>query len=142
MKFIFILIYPFISFFIFIIYLIFGENFGFLNEEIKNYGKSIGTLSSILVFIQYAPQMYTTYQIKGSGSLSTTMLLIQAPGGIINCLFMAIGQKENFSTWLPFLVSALQQFILLGMCFYYDWNKNPQYSGLLTDEVLESTSYM
>ena len=87
------------------------------------YGKIIGTVSTLIVFVQYLPQIYTTYKLKSSGALSVAMLCIQAPGGMLNAMFMMIGQNDDWTTWFPFFVASLDQFVLLGMCIYFNKGK-------------------
>jgi len=132
-----VIVYPIIAIIIFSLFCLVGTQHGFYDDSVHNIGKTMGTVSSLLVFIQYLPQMITTYKLKDSGSLSMTMLIIQAPGGIVNTLFLAIGQKENFTTWISFLLASIQQFILLGMCVFYNCQKSSQNS--MTEELLSTS---
>lgn len=127
--------FPFVGSVLFGLVLIFGS-FGFTDGLIIGYGRSLGTLASVVTFIQYLPQIYTTYKLKSSGSLSMIMLSIQCPGGYFNCLFMAFGQKNDWSIWLPYFVAATQQLILLLMCIYF---KCCQKRKLLADEETSNT---
>ena len=101
------------------LYIIFGLFYGFESESLRRYGHILGTTGGVIAFAQYAPQMYTTCKLQDPGSLSLVLLAIQAPGGTINTLFLAIGNKDNWTTWLPLFVGATQQFILLFICIFF-----------------------
>lgn len=100
-------------------YLIVGCKYGFGSHQILYYGKVVGIFSSVLSVCQYAPQFYTTCKLKDNGSFSLVTLAIQAPGGTTNAIFMMLGNKEHWTTWLAMLTSALQQFGLLALCIFY-----------------------
>ena len=76
----------------------------------------VATCASVLV---WAPQIIKTYQVKGPGALSVVMLCLQLPGNLLTVYFQAILHGNSFTTWTPFLVAALQQMILIVMCFFY-----------------------
>lgn len=84
-------------------------------------------LSGIVIgaaLIQYLPQIYKTYSEKFPGSLSLITLGIQCPGSFAWTIFLAIQDGSNISTWLPYLVTATLQLILLILAtFYYHKNK-------------------
>eukprot|EP00026_Physarum_polycephalum_P011719 Phypoly_transcript_11960.p1 GENE.Phypoly_transcript_11960~~Phypoly_transcript_11960.p1 ORF type:complete len:321 (+),score=45.38 Phypoly_transcript_11960:112-1074(+) len=83
------------------------------------YADIIGIFAVVFLMIMYIPQLYTTFKAKHTGSLSVVTLLIQAPGSLVVVYFDAIESHLSWTTWVPFLVSAIQQFILIFMCFYY-----------------------
>jgi len=107
-----------------------GVNYGFFSSEYKFFGKVMGVFSMTIVVVQYLPQMITTYKLRDSGSLSLTMLIMQAPGSIMNCLFLAIGQKENITTWISVLISSIQQFILIIMIMKFRCEKKSDVSQI------------
>ena len=47
------------------------------------------------------------------------MLILQTPGAFLFVIFLAFLYHDDFSTWLPPLVSGIEQSVLLGMCIYY-----------------------
>lgn len=79
---------------------------GFLSIATNSYGIVLGLICSGISFVQYLPQIYTTCKIKGPGTLSLAMLLMQAPGGLANVYLIAFVNKKNWSTWLPIFVAA------------------------------------
>jgi uncharacterized protein with PQ loop repeat len=123
------------------LFIIFGMVFGFNEGFLRKYGYILGTSGGVLAFAQYVPQMYTTCKLQDPGSLSLILLAIQAPGGTINTLFLAIGNKDNWTTWLPLLVGASQQFILLFICIFFMCKnrKSKVKSGALNGNALLSS---
>ena len=106
-----------------------------------DFGKVLGTVATVIVFIQYLPQMLTTFRLKDNGSLSILMLCIQAPGGTANALFLWIGQHDDWTTWISYLVAAIEQFILLGMCIYYKCsNKYKKLSPVVSNATSRNES--
>ena len=104
---------------------IIGYFYSYGGNFIYQLGKYLGTLASILVFAQYLPQMITTCKLKDTGSLSLMMLSIQGPGGLINTLFMWIGNHDHWTTWLSFMIASLQQLLLLFIGIYFKLTKKP-----------------
>jgi len=84
------------------------------------YAHILGILSTIITFIQYAPQIYATYKTKSSGSFSIWMLLIQAPGSTITVMFLIFVSHDEVYIWLSYVSAIIQQCILLCMLFYFD----------------------
>jgi len=90
------------------------------------YAYTLGIISSIMTIIQSAPQIYVTIKSKSKGSLSLLMLIITAIGMLMVTIFFII-RGENISTWMPNLLGAVQQSILLSICMTYsirDWRRN------------------
>ena len=102
-----------------ILYFVFGSTNGYFESFLRQYGYILGFAGGVIAIAQYAPQMYTTCKLQSPGSLSIVLLAIQAPGGTINSMFLAFGNKDNWTTWFPLIVGAMQQFILLFICIYY-----------------------
>jgi len=50
----------------------------------------LGLTSAALAVIQYAPQIYTTWELKLVGALSIPMMCIQTPGAILMVTNLAI----------------------------------------------------
>jgi uncharacterized protein with PQ loop repeat len=81
----------------------------------------IGYVGSVFVVIQWSPQIYRTIKFKSSGSFSIVMILMFVPGCFTIMFFMAIVEKQSFSLWISYLLSGLQQIVLLGLLIYYDY---------------------
>jgi len=84
-----------------------------------SYSYILGFISAIVVLIQFTPQIYITFKLKKSGSLSLIMLIIQTPGTWVWLVYLVVA-GENWSTWLSTLVAAIQVTILLCQVLYYD----------------------
>jgi uncharacterized protein with PQ loop repeat len=104
-------------------------------------------ISSFLNMITFIPQIYETYKIKKSGSLSyiSTGLEYIGSSGII--LYLTTKKTIYASTLLPVLISNINILILLSLMIYYDYGdyiklKLNKYKKLNTyknsnDEVFE-----
>jgi hypothetical protein len=72
------------------------------------------------------------------------MLLMQMPGSLSTVFFQAFIDGADFSTWGPYLVSAIEQAILVIMCMAF-WCKNwahvQSYDDLLALEADDTDSY-
>eukprot|EP01111_Echinosteliopsis_oligospora_P017893 TRINITY_DN7937_c0_g1_i3.p1 TRINITY_DN7937_c0_g1~~TRINITY_DN7937_c0_g1_i3.p1 ORF type:complete len:343 (-),score=38.98 TRINITY_DN7937_c0_g1_i3:50-994(-) len=96
--------------------------------------KVFGLIAVALLFVQYIPQIYTTQQLKCSGSLSIATLLLQAPGSLVVCYFQAIVSHGNWTTWLPYMVTAIQQLVLVLMILFYWFRRKYMYTQEQRDE--------
>ncbi|KAL0217050.1 hypothetical protein RCL1_007533 [Eukaryota sp. TZLM3-RCL] len=104
-----------ISFTVFALVLLFDRCFS-LVIAIANFA---GYTTVFINIWQWFPQILETFRIKSSGSFSTVMTCIQAPGAVISLVyFIIIG--EDFTTWISYFTSAVQQVTLLYLLIYYD----------------------
>jgi len=85
------------------------------------YGNVLDTISSILSCLIYIPQLIHTYRIKTSGNFSLLMLGIQMPGAFAIFIYQSFMGHTSVSTGIPYLISGIQQLVLLIMCIYYDY---------------------
>eukprot|EP01119_Soliformovum_irregulare_P006903 TRINITY_DN1930_c0_g1_i2.p1 TRINITY_DN1930_c0_g1~~TRINITY_DN1930_c0_g1_i2.p1 ORF type:complete len:291 (-),score=56.29 TRINITY_DN1930_c0_g1_i2:184-1056(-) len=102
-------------------------NLGTSSDVMIKYAQGLGITSMILVLIQWAPQIFTTFRNKSAGSLSVLMLLMQLPGSLLVMYFQAILNAADFTTWMPYLFQFIQQVILVVMCaiFHFkDWRES------------------
>lgn len=82
----------------------------FSGKAVSTYAKFLGIASSLLMLVQWAPQIYTTFKIKvdlsaivfsyhqSPGSLSVAMLLLQMPGALLIMFFQAILNSADVTT--------------------------------------------
>jgi cystinosin len=108
-----------ISWIMLVPYFVVGTNRGFGAPVVAQLGKICGIVSTVVTVCQYLPQFVTVCKLKDNGSLSLLTLAIQAPGGTISTVFMAFGNREDWSTWVALGIAALQQWFLLGLCLIY-----------------------
>lgn len=91
----------------------------------RGYSYTLGIVSAIIPVFVWTPQLYTTYKLKGPGSLSLTMQVIQTPGSFI----LAFNQIWS-GQWLVGMTAAIsgfEQLLLVLMCTYFlckEWLKN------------------
>lgn len=116
--------------------------YGFGSNYMVTMGRFWGTVSCFLVIAQYVPQMITTCKLRSNGSLSLMLLSLQAPGGLVNAMFMWIGQGDDWTTWISTLAAAIQQIILLGICLMFKWQKKNNRMNSPMMEHSESTQKM
>ncbi|KAK9367186.1 hypothetical protein V1509DRAFT_627230 [Lipomyces kononenkoae] len=95
-------------------------------KHINLYAGFLGIEATLLTAFQYVPQLYMTYKLRHAESLSTHTLMIQAPGGFLWALTLALRHGTSWSSWLPFFISAMLQTCLLSMCIYFDY-KHPRH---------------
>jgi len=83
--------------------------------------KVLGGTSSVLMIIQWAPQIYTTYRKRSPGNLSVLMLLLQMPGALLVMFFQAVLNSADVTTWAPYAFLFVEQLILVIMCSIYKY---------------------
>ncbi|THH15531.1 hypothetical protein EW146_g4954 [Bondarzewia mesenterica] len=94
------------------------------SEQLSHWATFLGLASAALAALQYAPQLVHTYRHKLVGALSIPMMLIQTPGGFIIVLSIALQPGTNWTSWLQFLVAAIMQAVLLGMCITWKYRQH------------------
>ena len=132
---------PIVSTLLLATYLISVGLYGITNSFAITYGKTLGSLATVIVFVQYLPQMITTFKLKDNGSLSLLMLCIQAPGGLADVLFLWIGQGDDWTTWISYLVAALEQVVLIIMIVFFKCTRKHKAADIpqiVNDEMQEA----
>jgi len=97
-----------------ILYYVAGVN----SHYMGNYAKVCGIASALITLVMWVPQLYTTWRLKSPGSLSIPMLCIQIPGSLL-VVYFQIGEKADITTWGPYVVNALQEFLLVVLCVWF-----------------------
>jgi len=87
---------------------------------LANIAQALGIISSILMIVQWAPQIYTTYKMRSPGNLSILMLLLQMPGALLVMFFQAILNSADVTTWAPYAFLFVEQLILVVMCSIFN----------------------
>lgn len=114
-------------------------------------GFLLGLAGTACVIVQWTPQIWTTWKLKAVGSLSLLMLLIQLPGTLIVIYFQGFVNSAHWSTVLPYIVTAIQFFILIALCLFFlarDWwqmraaaslaEQHPEYSFSQLENNIQS----
>lgn len=125
------------DFIILVVYYIFMMS-GINSKVVDGYGITLGIICSAISFVQYIPQIVTTCRLRGPGTLSLAMLLMQAPGGLANVYMIAFVNKKNWSTWLPIFVACCQQFLLIAIIIFFKCIKKKD-ATTLSDSLLDSS---
>jgi uncharacterized protein with PQ loop repeat len=96
-----------------------GSFYGFGSLEVLILGRVLGIIAAVLWVWQYIPQIVTTCRLRSPGNLSLILLAIQAPGSMINAIFMFVGQGNDWTTAISSFLLSLEQFLLLGICIFF-----------------------
>jgi len=92
------------------------------SHRIATFGKTLGIFSAILILVQWAPQIFTTWRLQEAGSLSIGMLVLKVPGSLLVIFFQGILNKADITTWGPYVFGAIEQMILIVMLIFF-WLK-------------------
>ncbi|GME94398.1 unnamed protein product [[Candida] boidinii] len=82
---------------------------------------ALGIFAAAMTVFQYFPQIYTTYNLKHTGSLSIKMMLMQTPGGFVWSYSIYSQPGSKWSSWIPYFSAAVLQGALLSMALYYEY---------------------
>ena len=82
----------------------------------------MGTISSIFSLFTWIPQIYVLIREKNVGNLSIKMFIIQAPCNGFLIFFQAYLFRQSVTTWIPYLVTVIQQLIIIIIAGVY-WCK-------------------
>jgi len=114
--------------------------FGSNSQIVVDYAFTLGIIASLANIVQWTPQIIKTFRDKNVGSLSIIMLLLQAPGSFLVVYFQAIEYHSNVSTWLTFLITGIQQSILLILCIYYEIQNKIRSRRKFSDSTINDES--
>jgi uncharacterized protein with PQ loop repeat len=106
-----------------ILYFGLGAATGFESSATHFLGQFYGGTAALLWVGQYLPQIWTTLKLKDGGNLSIINLLIQAPGSMINAVFMWVGQSDHWTTWVSSFLLSIEQFVLLSLVIFFRCRK-------------------
>ncbi len=101
-----------------------------LIEKFGNHGPSqqyffdifaqiLGYISAACSGIVWLPQIYTLWRNNERGTLSPLMFIFQTPGNIVIIIFQAVLFNQSISTWITYLITCIEQTIILGLIIYY-----------------------
>jgi len=85
---------------------------------INTFAQSLGYISSVVIFVQWIPQIVHTFLSKSPGNFSIFMMMLLCPGAFVNVVYLA-ATGQSISTWFSYFVSGLQQIVLLALLIYY-----------------------
>lgn len=118
-------IITYLIFTIFIISLSIGEKFGNKHPDkfFLIFGNILGYTSAVGNGLVWLPQIYTLYKNKHNGNLSILMFALQAPGNLIIIIFQAVIYLQPVSTWITYVITLVEQSIILYLMIIYRTNK-------------------
>ncbi|KAF1839512.1 PQ loop repeat protein-like protein [Decorospora gaudefroyi] len=93
-----------------------------LPSHVRGWANFLGLLATILAAIQYIPQIFMTWRLQETGSLSIPMMCIQTPGSFVFAasLYARLG-RGGWSAWGLFIFTGLLQACLLAMSLGFVW---------------------
>jgi uncharacterized protein with PQ loop repeat len=77
----------------------------------------LGIISIICTIFLWVPQIYTLIKTKTNGSLSIWLFILQIPGNLLMIILQLL-YKQDWTTWCPYLVSSIQQIIIIIVMIY------------------------
>ncbi len=111
----------------------------------KNVVTTLSILSSILNLASFFPQMYETYKIKGSSSLSYISVIFDYIGNIGIISYLVVGNQLYIYTIIPLIITHICILIQLCLMIYFDYNKEIKrflYRRQYRDEDVEDSIEM
>jgi uncharacterized protein with PQ loop repeat len=100
---------------------VFGEPNGSNATEI--WADILGLISTLFAFIQFMPQIYTTWKSKTVGALSIPTMAIQAPGSFVFAYTLATKPGSNITMWLTYVCSGTLQAALMVLCIVLQYRE-------------------
>lgn len=94
------------------------------SDKSRFIGQSFGVACTIMSFVQYLPQLWTTWQTQYVGALSALMLAIQSPGSYYFAYTISQKKGTDISAWSSFFISATFQLVLCTMCIIVNKRNN------------------
>jgi uncharacterized protein with PQ loop repeat len=90
------------------------------NSPAGVYAKGLGIISAMIIIIQWTPQIFRTIIDRSAGNFSILMIGIMTPASFIILFYFAVLSGQNWTTWIPYLFSGIQQAILLFLCIFFE----------------------
>jgi uncharacterized protein with PQ loop repeat len=84
--------------------------------------KVLNYIALATVVMQWVPQIWTTWQLKSSGSLSIFTLILNMVG-CAAVIFVSISSGNSALLWVPYAASGTQQVVLVAMLISF-WIRN------------------
>ncbi|TYJ52047.1 hypothetical protein B9479_007348 [Cryptococcus floricola] len=88
----------------------------------------LGVSATLLAILQYAPQIYQTYNSKLVGALSIGTMVIQVPGSVLFVLSLVFREGTDWTSWLAYAVTGGMQGALLVICLL--WKQRQKRLGI------------
>ncbi|ARF09971.1 PQ loop repeat protein [Indivirus ILV1] len=97
---------------------------------------SLGIISAICSCIVWLPQIIKLIQTQEAGGLSLLMFGLQTPGNIM-IIILQILYKQNWSTWITYLVLLIEQstIVIILLIFKYRELRNQRIINVSLSEI-------
>ena len=89
-------------------------------RAVARYGNAMGVVVAIITCFKFMPQVVSSMENKGSGSLSYVTYGVDCCAGVVALLQKLFVTKERVSTWVPPLLLHSMEAYVLGMNYFYD----------------------
>jgi hypothetical protein len=99
-------------------------------SHVRAWANFLGLFGTSLAAIQYIPQIFMTWRLQETGSLSVPMMCIQTPGSFVFAASLAarLG-KGGWSAWGLFIITGCLQGCLLAMSLWFMWRDRQAEKG-------------
>lgn len=104
------------------------------------FSKILGIIAAVLSCVVWIPQIVDLLRFKNPGSLSLGMFLMQAPGNIVIIIFQAVLSHQDWSTWISYLITFIQQSIIVVLIIYFKCRRSTVPETFETNETDDLTS--
>lgn len=129
------LIYTIFELVVLIVCLVLVQSRGPSDAAVVSLRGIMGTTGLVSTILIWLPQIYEVYVLKGAGSLSILMLLLQAPGAFAVVIYQGIMEHQQWGVWMPYLAVLVQQCIILGQLLFYYLQAKRLANAKLSPEV-------
>ncbi len=100
-------------------------------SHIRGWANFLGILGTTLAGIQYFPQIFMTWRLQETGSLSVPMMCIQTPGSFVFAASLAVRLgPAGWSAWGLFIFTGCLQGCLLAMSLWFLWRDRKAAKGV------------
>lgn len=82
------------------------------------YFKVLSYTALVTVVLQWIPQIWTSWKLKSSGSLSIFTLILNVVGCAVT-VFVVIASHRSVELWIPYAASGIQQVLLVAMLVFF-----------------------
>lgn len=88
---------------------------------LQAFGQGAAVFNTVFTLMRYLPQIYITIKNGASGSVSYLSCVLLCINGCIIAYNTAVISEENISTWGPSFAGTIFTFLILILCFLYDY---------------------
>jgi uncharacterized protein with PQ loop repeat len=98
------------------------------------FSQFLGVASAVCACLVWIPQIIKLIKTKKQGSLSLLMFLLQAPGNLVIIFFQAIMYHQDWSTWFAYVITFVEQLIVVILILIYKYRTPNNVSVVVTED--------